>query len=98
MPPIRSTHPRSPLLVRKECSSQKPYRFTCAANDPASFQSFVMFSTLYIAPRYADLHRVRLHRVVPPAELAGVEEHSQNLYVMFARNPGDDDANDDQAD
>jgi hypothetical protein len=85
-------------LVKKQCSSQKPYRFTWAANDPASFQSFVMFSTLYIAPRYANLHRVRLHGVVSPAELARVEEHPQDLDVMLGRNAGDDDAHDKQAD
>jgi len=40
----------------------------------------------------ANLHRVRLHGVVSPAELAGVEEHPQNLDVMLGRNAGDDDA------
>jgi hypothetical protein len=85
---------RSPLLVSKQCSSQKPDRFTWAANDPGSFQSFILFSTLCIAPRYANLHRVRLRWVVLPAELVGVEEHAQNLYVMLGCNAGDDDAHD----
>src|ERR1700679_1133646 len=98
MPPIFSAHARSPLLVRKLCSSQKPYRFTWAANDPASFQSFVMCSSLTITPRYAEFHRVCLHRVVASAELAGVEEHAQNLHVVLCGNSGDDDAHHKKAD
>src|ERR1700761_1969856 len=96
MPPMRSAHPRSPDFVRKQCSSQKPYRFTWAANDPASFQSFVMVSTLYIAPRYAELQGVGFHGVVPSAELAAVEQHAQNLHVMLGGDAGDDDAHDEQ--
>lgn len=35
---------------------------------------------------------------VAPAEVAGVEEHAQYLYVMLGRNAGDDDAHDEKAD
>src|ERR1700744_4977518 len=90
MPPMRSAHPRSPDFVRKQCSSQKPCLVTWAANEPASFQSFVMVSTLYIAPRYADLQGVCFHGVVASAELAAVEEHAQNFYVMLGGKEGDD--------
>ena len=70
-------------LVKDECSSQSPYRLMCACKDPASFQSFVMFSILNIAPRYAYLCCFLFHGVVPSAELAGVEEHTQNLHVIL---------------
>src|ERR1700677_1654576 len=92
MPPILSTLPRSPDFVRRQCSSQKPYRLICACMEPASFQSFVMFSTLNIAPRYANLCCFPFHGVVPSTELAGVEEHSQYLYVVLGGAPRNDDA------
>src|SRR5580692_10774147 len=98
MPPMRSTAPRSPVLVRNECSSQKPYRLICAANEPASFQSFVMCSTLTIAPHNADFCVVGLHGVVPSPELAGVEQNAENLYVVFGGDAGDDDAHNEQPD
>src|SRR5271170_5815438 len=98
MPPIRNAAPTSPDFVRKQCSSQKPYRFICAANDPASFHSFVMCSILTITPRNADFCGVGLHRVVPSAEFAGVEENAQNLHVMLGGDAGDAYAHDEQAD
>lgn len=53
--------PRSPDLVRKLCSSQKPKRFICAAKEAASFQSFVMCSILRMEPRNAYLGLVGFH-------------------------------------
>src|SRR5579884_6034 len=96
MPPILSTAPRSPDLVRNECSSQNPNRLICAGNEPASFQSFVMCSTLTIAPRNAYLCVVGFHGVVASAEFAGVEEHAQDLHVVLRGDAGDDDARDEE--
>src|SRR6516164_4832878 len=96
MPPIRNAAPRSPDFVRKQCSSQKPCRFNWPANEPASFQSFEMSSILTIAPHNANLHCVCLHRVVAPAEFAGIEQHAQNLDVVLCGNSGDDDAHNEQ--
>ena len=98
MPPILQRRAEVARLGEKACSSQKPYRFICAGNEPASFQSFVMCSTLNITPRNAYLCRVCLHGVVASAELAGVEEHAQNLHVVLGGNAGDDDAHDEQDD
>src|SRR5579883_1642938 len=96
MPPIFRTVPRSPDLVKKACSSQKPYRLICAGNEPASFQSLVMCSTLTIAPPNGDLQRIELHGVVAAAEFAGVEEHAQNLDIVLGGDAGDNDAHDEQ--
>src|ERR1700686_1228736 len=93
---MRSTEPRSPVFVRKQCSSQNPYRLMCAWNDPASFQSFEICSILNMAPRDSDLGRLPLHGVITPAELT--EEHAQYLDVIFGGALGDDHAHDKQCD
>src|SRR5580698_8044495 len=98
MPSSFRTAPRSPVLVRKLCSSQKPYRLSCSANDPASFQSFVMLLILSTTPPDDDLGWFPLHGVVASAEFCGVEEDAQDLYVVFSRDAGDDDADDEEAD
>src|SRR5579883_676914 len=97
MPPILRTAPRSPDFVRKECSSQNPYRLICAGNEPASFQSFVMWSTLSIPAPDRDFCGFPLHGVVTPSELGGVEQHAQDLHVVLGCNAGDDDAHDEQS-
>src|ERR1700721_2101116 len=98
MPPIFSTAPRSPVLVRKQCSSQNPYRLSCAGKEPASFQSFVMVSILNMVPRDANRGWFPLRRVVAPTELGRVEEHAENLNVVFSGDACDDDADDEEAD
>src|ERR1700761_6486706 len=98
MPPIFRTAPRSPDLVRNECSSQNPNRLICEGNEPASFQSFVMCSTLTIAPRNAYLCGIGFHGVVAAAELAGVEEHTQDFHVMLRGDAGDNGAHDEEHD
>jgi hypothetical protein len=57
-----------------------------------------MVSTLNIAPRYAYLCRFLFHGVVPPAELAGVEENAQDFHVILGGSSGDHDANYKQGD
>src|ERR1700679_1403614 len=98
MPPTFRTAPRSPVLVRKQCSPQSPYRLSCAGNEPASFQSFVMVSTFSMVPRDAYLDRLPLHGVVALAEFGGVEEDAEDLDIVFRRNPRDDDADNEEAD
>src|SRR6202789_3290654 len=98
MPPTFSTAPRSAVLVRKECSSQNPYRLSCAGNEPASFQSFVMVSTFSMVPRNAYLYRLPLHGVVAPTEFSGVEKNAEDLDVMLRRDSRNDDAHDEEPD
>src|SRR5450755_4304431 len=98
MPLISRTAPRSPDLVRKACSSQKPYRLTCAANEPASFQSFVICSILNIAPLEFNPCRLPLHGVVTSAKFAGVEQNPEDFNVVHRRNTRDHHADDEQTD
>src|SRR5258708_24232033 len=97
MPPIFSTAPRSPDFVRKQCSSQKPYRLICAANEPASFHSFVMVSILCMASPDRDLRWFPLHGVVASAKFRGVEENAKDLDIVLRRDARDDHANDEEA-
>jgi hypothetical protein len=57
-----------------------------------------MASILTIAPPDSDFHEIAFQWVIAAAELAGVEEHAQDLHVVLGRNAGDDDSHEEQAD
>src|ERR1700733_3375468 len=97
MPPILRTAPRSPDLVRNECSSQKPNRLIWAANDPASSQSLVMLLVLNTVAPDRDGGAIPLHGVVASAKLGTVEQHAKNFYVMLGGDAGDDGAHNEEA-
>src|SRR5258708_29898658 len=96
MPPTFNTAPTSPDFVRKQCSSQNPYRLSWAAKDPASFQSFVMLLILNMVPPDGDLGWFPLHWVVTPAKLGGVEENAEDLDIVFSDDARDNEADDEE--
>src|SRR5882724_7258231 len=98
MPSTFKTAPRSPDFVRKQCSSQNPYRLSWAAKDPASFQSFAMLLTLNMVSPDGDLSWFPLHGVVAPAEFGGVEENAEDLDIMLRYDPRNDHSHDEETD
>src|SRR6266536_5188917 len=78
------TIPTSPLFVRKISSSANPKRFTCEQSAAASRYSFVIRSSLNTA-KSPDVHGFEFHGVVLCANLCGVQQETENLWVCSRR-------------
>src|SRR5260221_12818529 len=74
------TIPTSPLFVRKISSSTKPNRFTWEQSAAASRYSFVIRFNLNTAEP-PHMHRLEFHRVVLRANLCGVQQKAEDLWI-----------------